>query len=482
MTTNTTDYHVDVAILGAGTAGLGARRAAKAAGASVLMIDPGPFGTTCARVGCMPSKLLIAAADAAHHAREASCFGIHPEEVRIDGPAVLRRVQRERDRFVGFVDDVTEQARQEGELLEGRAKIVGPGRLTVDERTTVGFDRLVIATGSTPVIPPPFRGLEHLLLTNEEIFELEDLPGSLLVVGLGVIGLELGQAFHRLGVRTTLLGVGGRVGPLSDPEVTANARQVLGQELDLHPDYTLHEIEPVDGGVRVTFTDATDTRRTETFERILVAAGRRPNLRGLGLETLGIEPGADGRYSIDPDTLQLGEGAVFVAGDVNGLHPLLHEAADDGRIAGANAARFPEIRAATRRTPLAIVFSDPQIGIVGQRYADLGDCEAVAGEVDYGNQGRARVQGINAGKVRIYADRHSGRLLGAELFGPRVEHLSHLLAWAVQQGMTVDQALQMPFYHPVVEEGIRTALRDLSAAMRHGSPIKCPVSELGPGA
>lgn len=464
---------MDVAILGAGTAGLVAWRTAKKAGKTALMIDPGPFGTTCARVGCMPSKLLIAAADAAHHARAASQFGVDVPEVRIDGRAVLRRVQSERDRFVGFVQGTIESAIASGELLVGRGRVVGPGRLTVDGTTEVTFDRLVVATGGAPVVPPPFRGLEHLILTNEEVFELEDLPESLLVVGLGVIGLELGQAFHRLGVRTTLLGVGGGVGPLSDPDVLASAKDVLSAELDLHPDYTLEAITREGEGVQVAFVDSAGQRRRETFARILMAAGRRPNLRGLGLEALGVEAGENGRYPIDPDTLQLGDAPAFVAGDVNGLHPLLHEAADDGRIAGGNAASFPRLQAPSRRAPLAVVFSDPQIGIVGRGFARLGECEAVAGEVDYADQGRARVQGINAGKVRIYADKGTGQLLGAELFGPRVEHLSHLLAWAVQQGLTVHQALDMPFYHPVVEEGIRTALRDLAAKVEHGVPLRC---------
>jgi dihydrolipoamide dehydrogenase len=159
----------------------------------------------------------------------------------------------------------------------------------------------------------------------------------------------------------------------------------------------------------------------------------------------------------------------------------LHEAADDGHIAGENAAKFPSVRAVRRRTPLTVVFSDPQIGVVGGGYQALGDCEASAGQVSYENQGRARVQAKNAGTVRIYAERHGGRLLGAELFGPQVEHTSHLLAWAVQAGLTVDQALDMPFYHPVLEEGIRTALRDLNANLRHGAPIKCSVTEMGVG-
>ena len=475
-------HTIDVAILGAGTAGLVARRAAKNAGKSVLVIDPGPFGTTCARVGCMPSKLLIAAAEAAHHAHGAHRFGVHPENVRIDGTQVLERVQRERDRFVGFVLKVIEEAKQAQELMIGWGKLVEPGHLVVDDHTNVHFKSLVIATGGRSFTAPPFRDLENSLLTNETIFEIKDLPKSLLVVGLGVIGLELGQAFHRLGVRTTLVGVGGALGPIRDPEILASAKKILSRELDLHPTYELEKIVQEQGGVRLDFVDSTGNQRSETYEKVLMAAGRQTNLNQLGLERIGVEPLERGRYPIDPDTLQLAGLPIFVAGDVNNLHPLLHEAADDGRIAGSNAAQYPDIRAATRRTPLAIVFSDPQIAIVGKGYGALRECEAVVGEVDYGDQGRARVHEMHAGKVRLYAEKHSGQLLGGELFGPRVEHLAHLVALAIHQGLTVDQLLEMPFYHPVIEEGLRTALRDLNANLRRGTPIKCPVSELGVGA
>ncbi len=447
----------------------------------MAMVDPGPFGTTCARVGCMPSKLLIAAADAAHHARSVTKFGVHADAVRVSGPEVMARVQAERNRFVGFVLEVIDEARAAGELVEGRAKIVGPGRLLVDGHGELHYNRLVVATGSAAIVPPPFRVVEDSLRTNEDIFELEQLPDSMLVIGLGTIGLELGQAFHRLGVRTTLLGIEGLVGPLDDPVILEEAKRILSQELDLHTEYQLEKIEKVDGGMRVRFVDSTGTERDEEFAQVLMAAGRVPNLSGLGLETLGIFPDDRGRYAIDPDTLQLGDAPVFVAGDANELHMLLHEASDDGRIAGRNAAHFPNIRAAWRRTPLSIVFTDPQIGIVGGGYESLRDCEASAGEVSFHNQGRARLQGVNAGKVRIYAEQHTGRLLGAELFGPRVEHLAHLLAWAVQAQLTVEDALGMPFYHPVVEEGIRTALRDLNANLRHGAPIKCAVAEMGVG-
>lgn len=469
---------VDVAILGAGTAGLSARRAAKAAGASAVMIDPGPFGTTCARVGCMPSKLLIAAADVAHTARHAEPFGVHVREVEVDGRAVMKRVQAERDRFVGFVNEALDRAREDDELIVGRGHVTGPGTLRVDDHTEIAFRSLVVATGSHSFTPPPFRGIEHVTLTNESVFELEDLPESLLVVGLGVIGLELGQAFHRLGVRVTLVGIGGAIGPISDPVVLKEAAQVFGRELDLHPDYTLHGIEPVEGGVRVRFRDSKDVERDEVFEKVLMAAGRMPNLSNIGLEAMGVSV----EDAIDFRSMQLGEHRVFVAGDVNAVRPLLHEAAHEGRTAGRNAAIFPAVESPERLAGMGIVFTDPQIGIVGKSYADLAACTAVVGEVDYGRQGRARVHRKNAGRVRVYADKNSGQLLGAELFGPAVEHLSHLLAWAIQRELTVHDVLELPFYHPVIEEGLRTALVDLRTNLEEGEPIKCEVSAFGPGA
>lgn len=477
-----TQRTVEVAIIGAGTAGLAARRAAKRAGArSVLMIDGGPLGTTCARVGCMPSKLLIAAAEAASAVTHARRFGVHAEGVRVDGPAVLKRVQQERDRFVGFVLRSLDEARESEELLDQRAHIAEPGRLTLSDGGEVRYRSLVLATGTTPFIPPPFRAVGRATLTNERIFELNDLPKSLLVIGLGVVGLELGQALARLGVRTTLLGVEGMIGPLSDPQILQRAQQTFSTQLDLHPRYDLIDLAEEENGVRIRFVDSHHREREERFERLLIAAGRKPHLEKLGVANLGVERDAEGRWPIHPDTLQLGDGSVFVAGDANELHPLLHEATDDGQVAGENAAQYPELRAPRRRTPLTVMFTDPQIGVAGQSYRALSDCSAVAGEVSFDDQGRSRVHGVNQGLLRIYAERASGRLLGAEMLGPRVEHVAHLLAWSIQQGLTVDVALQMPFYHPTFEEGLRTALRDLNANLQRGARIKCRVSELGVG-
>ena len=150
--------------------------------------------------------------------------------------------------------------------------------------------------------------------------------------------------------------------------------------------------------------------------------------------------------------MQIGETPIFIAGDVNGILPLLHEAADDGRIAGRNAARYPDVSRADRRAPLSIVFSDPQLAAVGLRFNEL-PADAAIGEVDFCNQGRSRIILKNRGKLRVYAARDTGVFLGAEMAGPAMEHIAHLLAWCVQQELTIDQMLAMPFYHPVIEEG-----------------------------
>lgn len=461
---------VDVAILGAGTAGLNARRGAETEGASAVMVDPGPYGTTCARVGCMPSKLLIAPAEAVHKASLGEQFGFSAT-VTVDGARVMDRVRRERDRFVGFVSEDIEEHRQAGRLIPAYGRIVDHNTIQAGE-VTVKARSIVIATGSSPWTPPPFRHLSsQVMLDNEGLFNLTDLPESVLVVGPGVIGLELGQALHRLGVRTTIVGIGGIIGPFQDPKIRAAATSIFQSELDLQVDYVLHSIEEVEGvGVRVRFTADDGTERDETYARVLMAAGRRPNTRGFGLEELGYQPDALGRLSCDPQTTQVGDSNLFIAGDASNHRPLLHEASDDGRIAGANAARFPDITAVSRRTALAVVFTDPQMAIVGDSWKLHNCTDHRVGEVSYHNQGRARVMLENRGLVRIYGSRVDGRIRGAEMLGPDVEHTGHLLAWAIQAGLTVEQVLEMPFYHPTVEEGIRTALRDLRKNLRHERP------------
>lgn len=464
------ERNIDVAVIGAGTAGLAAYRAARAAGCSAVIIESGPYGTTCARVGCMPSKLLIAAAEAAHGTERFAEFGLRLQgPVGIDGAAVMARVRGERDRFVGFVLEGVDKIPTE-DRIRGRASFIGPDALVVDDALMIRFGRAVIATGSTPDILPWLRPLGDRVLTNDEIFSWDRLPEAVAVVGPGVIGLELGQALHRLGVRVQMFGRGGIGGGLSDPEVRAYAQAQFSQEYPVDFNARIRRSARIGDQVEFEWEGADGRQQQARFDYVLAATGRTPNVHNLGLETTGLALDPAGVPLFDRDTLQCGTSPVFIAGDANADVPLLHEAADEGRIAGSNAASWPAVRTGLRRTRLSVVFSDPQLAMVGQGYADIDPEVRVIGRVSFEDQGRSRVMLRHRGLLRVYAHRGTRRFLGAELIGPEAEHLAHLLAWAHQAGMTIDTMLEMPFYHPVVEEGVRTALRDCAIALDAAAP------------
>jgi len=477
----------DVAVIGAGTAGMSAWRAARAHTPHVLLIERAQYGTTCARVGCMPSKLLIAAADAAHTIEHAGVFGVQGGGLRIDGEAVMARVRAERDRFVGFVVEAVEGWPVEHRLM-GHARFVGPQALqvqTADGPVHVRAGRVVIATGSRPVLPAAWRSaLGDRLIVNDDVFDWHTLPRAVAVVGAGVIGLELAQALHRLGVRVRLYGRSARLGPLTDPALQQVAAEVFGRGLPLQRDAQHLQVSRDGDQVRVHTVDGAGTAHDERFDFLLAATGRRANVDDIGLELSGLVRDAAGVPVYDRRTGQAGDSPVFIAGDAGEDRPLLHEVADEGRIAGDNAGRWPDVRVRPRRAPLAVVFSDPQIALAGATHAELVASGApfAVGEVSFDDQGRSRVMARNAGALRVYGSPQDGRFLGAEMIGPAAEHIGHLLAWSAQRGDTVQQMLDSPFYHPVVEEGLRTALRLLQRALRMGPPPVERCLDCGPGA
>ncbi|NLZ11715.1 MAG: dihydrolipoyl dehydrogenase [Alcaligenaceae bacterium] len=459
------DYVADIAIIGAGTAGMGAYRVAKASGQRVVLIEGGPYGTTCARVGCMPSKLLIAAAEAAHHARHTTPFGVHVDgAVRVDGAQVMARVKSERDRFVGFVLESIEGF-DPADRIRGYARFLDDTTLQVDDHTRVSASRIIIATGSSPVVPDMYRSLGDRVVINDDVFEWDNLPERVLVVGPGVIGLELGQALSRLGVEVTVVGRSEGLAGISDPLVRQQALAAFRDEFPVHLRADVVAVRRKGQEVEVDLSTP-QGESTLRFDYVLLSVGRSPNLHELGLEHTSMRFDERNMPVFSRQTLQIEGVPIFLAGDVNAQWPLLHEAADDGRIAAENAVSYPAVTPARRRAPMSVVFTDPQVMSAGQRYAQLDENSIVVGAVDFSGQGRSRVMLKNRGMLRVYADKSSGRFLGAEMVGPAAEHIAHLLAWSYQQGLTIAQMLDMPFYHPVIEEGLRTALRDAAAQLQ----------------
>ena len=447
----------DVAIIGAGSAGLSALREVRLRTNNFILINDGIDGTTCARVGCMPSKVLIEIANAFHRRHRLAEMGIRGgRSLKIDQAAAMKRVRELRD---GYVAGVRATTRDLGKsYLSGRARFLGPRSLDVDGRR-VEAERIIIASGSRPIVPKGWGELQDRLLTTDNLFEHTRLPAQVAVLGLGAIGAEMAQGLVRLGVKVTAFDALTRVAGITDAGINEQAIAILREEVPIHLGAPAElravgkRIEVRAGRVRVC------------VDAVLAALGRRPNLDELGLETLGIALDERGVPPFDRTTMRIGDLPLFIAGDATVDVPLLHEAADEGFIAGYNATRTrPECF--QRRTRLAIVFTDPNIAVVGRAWSSLGDGEAVVGEVDLENQGRLRMSGEDHGRIHVYAGATSGQLLGAELCAPRGEHIAHWLALAMQHQVTITELLRAPFYHPVVEEGLRTALRSASKQLR----------------
>lgn len=443
---------VDVAIIGAGSAGLYALSQAMRLGKSYVVINGGKLGTTCARVGCMPSKVLIQASEDFYRRKALEREGIEGgEHLSVDRPEVMEFVRELRD---GFVERVigNNKKRLAEHTINGLAEYVSPNEIRVGDET-IHCKTSVIATGSSPVVPAAWqRGFGDHIITTDQIFELEDLPDSVAVVGLGVIGLELGQALSRLGVEVTGIDMALQIGGIEDPDANNITIEALQREFPLwlgHP----AEVSKEGDQLRVTAGE-----NSVLVDKLLVSMGRAPNVEALKLENIGAPLDDAGIPHHNPNTMQCGDAPVYLAGDVTGAHPLLHEAGDDGRIAGINASS-DTVTAFKRKTPLAITFCDPNIAIIGTPWSALNHEQTAIGEVKMAPVGRAQMMSKNRGIIRVYADKTDGRLLGATLVCVKGENLAHLLAWCIQQNLTVFDVLRMPFYHPVIEEALQAALR-----------------------
>lgn len=446
--------YVDVAIIGAGTAGASALKQVKRAGKTFVVIDPGPLGTTCARTGCMPSKAVLHAATLWQGMQ--SSAGVHSVATEAINPDALWRASRRvRDALAaGAAEKIVSAAG--GHLLMGHARFVDHNVVEVGRRR-IQAKAFVVATGSMPVVPAFLEGVKDHVLTTDSLFERETLPRSIGILGMGAIGLEIGLALSRLGVQVVAADQKSLPGGITDPEIGFQAIQYLSSRngLAIWLGSPVHVTQSAD---HIAMISCNAKREVEW---VLAALGRKPALDGLQLEAAGVILDNRGYPAVDLGTMRSGETALYIAGDANPDRPLQHEAADEGAIAGWNAAHHGASRRFRRRVPLSIIFSDPDIALVGMTLDQLDEEQVVIGTSSGRANGRSRVLGAEDNLVRIYAERSTGILLGAAIFAIRGEHIAHLLAWAIQRRETAETLLQMPFYHPTIEEMVQSALAEI---------------------
>lgn len=442
----------DLCIIGAGSAGLSIAAGAAQMGADTILIESAKMGGDCLNYGCVPSKALLAAAKAAALGPKASRFGVHYEAPRVDFAAVHAHVQG----VIAAIapHDSVERFESLGvKVLQARARFTGPDRVEAGGRT-IRARRFVVATGSSPLVPP-IPGLDEVpYLTNETVFDLTVCPERLIVIGGGPIGCELGQAFRRLGSDVRIVEMA-TICPKDDPELVALLRERLAEEgIGLLEGAKVTAVARTETGVRVHYDQEGEAREVEGSS-LLMAAGRRPNLADLGLDAAGI---VHDRAGITVDRrLRTSNRRVFAAGDVSGGPQFTHIAGYHAGIVIRNALFRLPAKVDDRAVPW-VTYCDPELAQVG-----LGEAEARARHGDikvlrwpFAENDRAQSERETDGLIKVVT-RPNGRILGASIVGAHAGELIHVWGLAISQGLKIGALAGMIAPYPTLGEAGKRA-------------------------
>ncbi len=453
-----TDRH-DLVVVGGGTAGLVGAIGAATTGARVLLAEEHRTGGDCLWTGCVPSKSLVAAARRAHDLRTADAVGLPPVEPDVDLGRVMDRVH-EAIAILAPHDSPDRLEREGVEVVPARARFVAPGRIDVGGRS-VAYRAALVATGSRPSLPDVEGLATAEALTTDTLWDLRVLPDHLLVLGAGPVGVELAQAFRRLGSRVTLVEAATRI----LPDVDADAAAVVAERLSAEGVDVRTATRPTrvrDGVLTATRTDGRGVPTVDrvAFDRLLVATGRTPRTDDLGLASVGVDLDAAGHVVVD-DTMATTGDHVWAAGDVTGTMPFTHVAAAQGGLVVTNALFRLRRRFRPERIPWTI-FTDPEVAHVGMTEsaarARWGDA-AVVRRHDVAEVDRAVTGAVPHGFAKLVASPR-GRLVGATVVGEAAgEAIAEQVAW-VSTGASLTTMAAATHAYPTMAEGPWTAAVD----------------------
>jgi mercuric reductase len=442
----------DLAIIGSGGAGFAAAIAATARGLRVVMVERSTIGGTCVNVGCIPSKALLAAAEARHVGAEDRFPGIATSAAPIDMAALIAG----KSEIVGMLrkEKYEDLAADYGwEVRRGDARFVEGPALEVDgERIEAAH--YLIASGAAPWVPPVPGLAETGYLTSTTALELDELPGSLIVVGGNYVGLEMGQTFARLGSAVTLIEALDRMAPGEEPELSEVIRGVLADEgVDIWTSATLAEVAREDGKVVARVADGREVRA----DSILMATGRRPVTAGLGLEVVGVERGRAGEVVVD-DGLRSTNPRIWAAGDVTGAAQFVYVAGSHGTMVVDNA--FGDARRKVNYSHLPrVTFTTPNLAAVGLTDAQVAEAgiECTCRVLPLAYVPRAIVNRDTRGVVKVVAEVGTGKVVGIHIAAANAGDAILAATYALEAGMTVDQIASTWAPYLTMAEGIKLA-------------------------
>jgi len=454
------DY--DLVVIGTGGAGMAAAIRAAELGRRVCIVEAGTVGGTCVNIGCVPSKALIRAAEAYHKAAHHPFAGIRTRAEGVDWPTVIGqkdklvaelRQSKYLDVLASYGDRIT--------LTRGWARLQPDGSVALDDGHICRPHRVVVATGAKPRILP-LEGIEDVeVLTSTTAMALEKQPRSLIVIGGRAVALELGQTFARLGTQVTILQRSPRILPAHEPEVSEALADYLRQEgLVIHTGVTPLAVRQ-DDGEKVVIAQVGGRRREFRAEQVLMATGRTPNTRDMGLEEAGVELDAGGFIVVD-DYMQTSNPRVYAAGDVTNRPKLVYVAAAGGGIAAENALNGNHKRLDLTVLP-QVVFTDPQVATVGLTEAQAREqgYDVAVSTLPLAYVPRALAARDTRGLIKLVADRATDRLLGAHVLAAEAGEVIQTAALAVKMGheygFTLTALREMLFPYLVQVEGLKLA-------------------------
>ncbi len=455
----------DLIVIGAGPGGYAAAFLSADKGMNVALIDAGKMGGTCLQVGCIPSKTLLHAAKLITDARDGDHLGIHFGPPKIDIAAVRGFKQKVVD---GLTKNLVELCkRRKVDLVQQRAVFQDSHTLKLDDSSTRRFKNCIIATGSSPVRPPLFNLDSPRLMDSSGALALEELPGSLLVVGGGYIGLELGYVYAALGSKVTVVELTGGLLPGVDRDLVRPLQARLTPLFEkIHLNTKVTQLVDTGKGIRATLEGEEITDKEPTFDRVLVSVGRRPNSKGLGLEGTKIQVDEKGFIKVD-EQRRTGEPHIFAIGDVAGEPMLAHKAAHEGKVAVEAIAG--EAAAFDPRAIPAVVFTDPEIAWAGLSETDAKkqNREVKVSRFPWAASGRALSLGRPEGLTKVIVDPETERVLGVGIVGAGAGEMIAEGVLAIEMAASARDLALSIHPHPTLTETVSEAAEAIEGSTTH---------------
>ena len=457
-----------LAVLGGGPGGYTAAFRAADLGLAVCLIEEGPqLGGVCLNVGCIPSKTLLHAAEVIEEARAAETFGLRFGPPQIDLAALRGHTERVIGQLRTGLDTLC-RARKVTRLT-GRGVFTGPDTLEVhgaDGITRVRFTDAILATGSSPVTLPGCPD-DPRIWDSTSALALHSVPARLLIVGGGVIGLEMAQVYGARGSAITVVEMQDQLIPPADRDLVQPLFLALKKKYRLCTGTRVAALTATPAGIEVQLAGATET--CELFDAVLVAIGRRPNSRGLGLETLGLAPDAHGFVAVN-ERQQTAVAHIYAVGDLVGEPMLAHKASHQGRVAAEVIAGLP-----AAFLPLAIpavAYTRPEVACVGltEREAAARGLRVDKGKFPWGANGRALSAGATGGVTKALFDSESGRLVGAGICGAQAGELIHEALIALEMGANAEDIGRSVHAHPTLAETFACAAEMVTGTITDALP------------